>query len=165
MHNKYLYLFILSFTLKFNIYSQKNDNSTRNDIIKFLYEKKEISDKDLAFLLNNNKNELNILVHIQELNLNCDNLGLSIFKFGIASEHSKEYLLLLKGKNEKLFLGVDFKNELEQNSFFNFIKFYKPEVMITLYQKIFCDIIVKLYKHNNDIANEKTIKLIEVYKD
>ena len=87
MHNKYLYLFILSFTLKFNIYSQKNDNSTRNDINKFLYEKKEISDKDLAFLLKNNKNDLK--QQLENMITTKDSL---VFNFAVDESETKDIL-------------------------------------------------------------------------
>lgn len=164
MLKKCFYFFILSLIFKSNLYSQNNDNWIKNDIVKFLYDKKEISEKDLVFLVKNSENKLNILLFFQELKLNCDSLDLRIFKFGTSTEHSKEYLLLLKGRNEKLFLGEDFKNELEQNAFYNFIKFYNPEVIFNLYEKIYCEIICEIYKHNNDIIEKKTTKFIEVYK-
>lgn len=164
MSKSFYYFIVVSLLFFTKGLSQEIDNSIKNEMVKFLYEKKELSDKDLNYLLQNSQNKNVVLVWFEEKKIETTDTGLKVFLFGTSTEHSKEYVMLSRGNNEKLFFGVDMNDELKQNSFFNFIRFYGLDKIMFFYKKIFSEIILKVYDHNLSIYNLKNFKFIEVYK-
>lgn len=162
---RYYIFILLGLLLKTNLlYSQNQDikASLKNEMIEFLYLKKEISDEHLSSILKNIKNKDIVVFWYKEISL-CDT-NIKAFRFGTYTEHSKEFIMLIKEDYEKLFLGVDMKDELKQNLFYNFIRFYDEKNVVCFYE-IYNKEIIEIYKHNNFVSKLNYTDFIEIYKD
>jgi|SRR5690554_5207059 len=160
---RYYIFILLGLLLNINsLYSQDVKASIKNEMVKFLYFKKELPDEILTYLWKNAKDKNVAVFWYKEINL-C-NTNLKAFRFGTSREHSKEFIMLIKGDYEKLFLGVNMEEELKQNLFYNFIRFYDDKNVVCFYE-VYNKEIMEIYKHNNFVSKLNYIEFIEIYKD
>lgn len=162
---KKIIIILICFLFKLQkTYSQTIDNFIKNEMVTFLYINKEYNDKDIAFLKENSQNKNQILFWVKEIKNNCET-DMRIFKFGTSTEHTKTYILLLKNSNEKLFLGTDFQKELDENLFYQFIKFYKEQTIACTYSNIYYKEILPIYESNRIIKMVNKLNLPIIFKE
>ncbi len=159
--NKNIILIILLF-LALNLYSQKIDSNLKNKMIKYLYENHELNDVDIKFLIENSENKNSVLFWTEEITFSCS-LKLRAFKFGTSKEHSKVFIMLEKNQNELVILGNDFKKELKEKIFFDFLKFYDDEEIICLYRFVFTNELIPVYQHNMEVNKISNVVFPQVF--
>lgn len=156
---KLLAVFMLS---SMDSYSQSVDSKIKNTMVEFLYKHGQYDDSDIKFLAENTTNKNSILFWLDEIPNSCD-VNLRVFKFGTSKEHSKEFLMLVKNENEILFLGNEKKKELEENLFYNFVRFYNTEVLLCFLTGIYKKEVIPVYQHNFDVIKNNYINFPQVF--
>ncbi|MDM1044463.1 hypothetical protein HX004_13780 [Myroides sp. 1354] len=159
---KRIYIVNALFLLSLNIYSQNIDVSLKNRMIQFLYEQRELNDFDVRFLKENKDNKNVILFWADEVDFNCIE-QFKVFKFGTSKEHSQIFLMIVKNKNEIIVLGKDLKNEMREQYFFDFFKFYEDNKIICLYKSLLFTELFEVYQHNINVNSIDYIDLPNVF--